>query len=211
MDQGNPEEEVERLKKFWNEYGNSLIAGVVIGVSALFGWRYWQQHTASQAIEASSLYTEVMMAMSQNRAQAAREPASKIVSDYQSTPYAGLAALALARLDYDAGDKAGAEKQLRTAMARASDDAVRHAATLRLARLLLDTGKADEALSLVETQDSGGFEPEYAELRGDILLAKGDRAGARSAYQQAVKALSPESPYLPLLTMKLDDSGGATP
>jgi predicted negative regulator of RcsB-dependent stress response len=134
-----------------------------------------------------------------------------LVSDYQSTPYAGLAALALAKLDYDAGDKAGAEKQLRIAMDKARDDAVRHAATLRLARLMLDAGKTDEALSLADTKDNDGFESEYAELRGDILLAKGDRAGAQSAYQQAVKALKPESPYLPLLTMKLDDTGGATP
>lgn len=211
MDQGNPEEEVERLKKFWNEYGNSLIAGVVIGVAALFGWRYWQQHTDTQALAASSLYTEVMMAMSQNRVQPARESATRLVANYDATPYAGLAALVLARLDFDAGDKAGAEKQLRTAMDVARDDSVRHAAALRLARLLLDAGKTDEAFALVEGKSVGGFASEYAELRGDILLAKGDRAAARTAYQEAVKALKQESPYLPLLSMKLDDAGGATP
>ncbi len=43
------EEQVEALRKWWLENGKSVIAGIVIGFSAIFGWRAWQDHTIVQA------------------------------------------------------------------------------------------------------------------------------------------------------------------
>lgn len=209
MHQGNPDEEIETLKKFWSEYGNSLVAGVIIGLAALFGFKYWQKTTAEKAIAASNLYTELMGAVAQNQAGPAREYADKLIADFEKTPYAGKAALMLARMDFDAGDREGAEKNLRLAMEQAREDGVRHAARLRLARMLADRGDLDGAMKLAEQKDAGGFAAEYAELRGDILLAKGDRQAARAAYQEAVRETRPQSPYLPYLNMKLDDLGGS--
>jgi predicted negative regulator of RcsB-dependent stress response len=209
MHQGNPDEEIETLKRFWNEYGNSLVAGVIIGLAALFGFKYWQKTTTEKAIAASNMYTELVGAVAQNQTGPARELADKLIADYKKSPYAGKAALILARLDFDAGDRAGAEKHLGFAMEEAREDGVRHAARLRLARLLVDRGDLDGAMKLAEQKETGGFAAEYAELRGDILLAKGDRGGARAAYQQAVSETAPQSPYLPYLTMKLDDLGGS--
>jgi len=34
------DEQVEAIKKWWKENGTSLIVGVVLGLSVLFGWRY---------------------------------------------------------------------------------------------------------------------------------------------------------------------------
>ena len=68
------------------------------------------------------------------------------------------------------------------------------------------------ALALTAARDPGGFESEYAELKGDALLAKGDRDGARTAYQTALDKLPPQSPYQRLLAMKRDNLGpGASP
>jgi predicted negative regulator of RcsB-dependent stress response len=209
MHQGNPDEEIEKLKTFWNEYGNSLVAGVIIGLAALFGFKYWQKTTAEKAIAASNLYTELMGAVAQNQVGPAREYAGKLIADYQKSPYAGKAALVLARMDFDAGDRGSAENNLRLAMEQAREDGVRHAARLRLARILADRGDLDGAMKLAEQKDTGGFAAEYAELRGDILLAKGDRDAARAAYQEAVRETRPQSPYLPYLTIKLDDLGGS--
>ena len=42
------EQQVEALKKWLNEYGMSIIIGLVLGLGGLFGYRYWdgmeQQH-----------------------------------------------------------------------------------------------------------------------------------------------------------------------
>jgi predicted negative regulator of RcsB-dependent stress response len=82
-----------------------------------------------------------------------------------------------------------------------------HAARLRLARLQLEAGEFDAVQTLVEVKNMGGFEPEYYELRGDLLLARGQRAEARDAYREAVRRTPMDSSYLRLLTMKLDDLG----
>ena len=52
----------------------------------------------------------------------------------------------------------------------------------------------------------GGFEPEYYEVRGDLLLASDDGSSARDAYREAVRHAGGFG-YLRLLTMKLDDLG----
>ena len=50
MDVYNTEEEqVEAIKKWWNENGKSIITGIIIGVIAIFGWRSYENHTAMQA------------------------------------------------------------------------------------------------------------------------------------------------------------------
>ena len=35
------DEQVERIKKWWADNGSSVIAGLVIGIGGLLGWRYW--------------------------------------------------------------------------------------------------------------------------------------------------------------------------
>ena len=36
------EQQVEAVKKWWKENGVSLIVGVVMGLSAIAGWKYYQ-------------------------------------------------------------------------------------------------------------------------------------------------------------------------
>jgi len=37
----NENEQVDALKRFFAENGKALIVGVVLGIGALVGWRYW--------------------------------------------------------------------------------------------------------------------------------------------------------------------------
>ena len=55
----------------------------------------------------------------------------------------------------------------------------------RLARVYLEQDKPDEALALLKSGKPGAFEPRFEEIRGDALLAKGDRSGALTAYRAA--------------------------
>jgi len=62
-------------------------------------------------------------------------------------------------------------------------------ADVRQARVLNAQGQYDAALAAIASTDaSDGFKVMVLELRGDILLAKGDNAGARAAYQAAIDA-----------------------
>lgn len=208
----NPDDQVARLKDWWKQYGKALIAGVTLGLVLLAGLNYWKQYRTQRGEAASLLYEGLLAEIQQGKTEAASAAAAKLVQDYDATPYAGKAALLAARLRFDARDLDGARQQLDWAMRHATEVAVQHSARLRLGRLLLDQKDADGALALAGIQDMGGFESEYQELKGDALLAKGDRAGARAAYQAALDKLPRQSSYSSLLAMKRDNLGpGAAP
>lgn len=203
----NPDDQVARIKSWWKQYGRSLIAGVIIGVLLLAGLGYWKQYRQQQAEAASVRYQQLLGEYRQGQSETALAAAQQMVKDHASTPYAGKAALLAARLQFDAGDLAGARQQLDWAMNNASEPAVRHSARLRLGRLMLEQGETEAVLSLVQVRDMQGFDSGYEELRGDALLAKGDRDGARRAYRIALEKLPRGSAYARLMTLKLDNLG----
>lgn len=198
-------DQAEKLAAWWKQYGPSAIAGVAIGLGLLFGYRYWTQYQEQQRVDASVLYEQMLSARAQKPADAIGM-ANRLMGDYSGTPYAGMAALTLARQQYEAGDRAAARTALSWAVANAKG-ATMHAARLRLARLQLEAGELDAAQVSIEVKNMGGFEPEYYELRGDVALARGQRTEARDAYREAVRRTPATSSYLRLLTMKLDDLG----
>ena len=73
------DEQVEVLKRWWNENGKSAIFGIVLGLGAIFGWREWQGHVSIQAETASQLYQEALTAAGQNNVQQARDKANAIL------------------------------------------------------------------------------------------------------------------------------------
>ena len=207
MDPYEHVDESEQLKKWWQSYGNALILGIVLGSTALGGLKYWQHYKAKQTEAASQLYEQLMQNFQRRAAADVDETGNKLVQDYASTPYAGKAALVMAKMRFDANDAKTARQHLQWAMDKATETATRQAARLRLARLLLDQGELDPALELTNVKDQTGFEADYLEIKGDILTAKGRADEARAAYRAALKHLAKESPYQQVLAMKLDDLG----
>lgn len=203
----NPDDQVAKLKTWWNQYGTGMIAGVAIGVTVLAGLNYWKHYQKVRGETASTLYTQMLGDMKQSRSEQAMTLASQLMDSYSGTPYAGKAALLAARLRYDTHDVAGARQDLDWAVQHAREVAVQHAARLRLGRLMLEQGENDTALALISVKDTNGFESAYEELRGDVLLAKGDRDGARRAYRAALDKLPRDAAYGRLLSLKLDNLG----
>jgi predicted negative regulator of RcsB-dependent stress response len=83
----------------------------------------------------------------------------------------------------------------------AQDPAISQLATLRLARVLVDTGELDDAQRILDGAAKDAFAPELAELRGDLARARGQVPAARAAYEEALLG----NPGSPLIRMKLDD------
>lgn len=207
MDAYNPDDQLAYLKTWWKQYGQALIAGVIIGVLLLAGGNYWRQHKIKRAETASLLYENLMADWQQGKADGVTAAATKLIQDYDATPYAGKAALLLARQRFDAKDIAATREHLEWAIKNATEAAVQHAARLRLGRLLFDQGDNAAAFALANFKETDGFVSEYEELKGDILLAQGDRAGARRAYQLAIDRLVRGSSYGQVLAMKRDNLG----
>lgn len=85
-------------------------------------------------------------------------------------------------------------------------DVTLHLAKLRLATILQEQNKLDEALDLLSGKVDGAFASLYDEARGDVYLAKHDLVQAKEAYLKAMTSLPPGT-QAPLLQMKLVDLG----
>lgn len=194
------EQQVDAIKRWWNANGLAVIVGVILGLAAVFGWRYWQHWQQVQSEHASELYSTFLR--EQVNANASAEKAQTLLKDYPKTAYAKLAALSLAKSAVQQGKWEEAAKQLRWVLDHADHDLWRYTATTRLARVLQADGKAEEALQLLEQkQPPKAYQSLYAEIKGDIYLDLGKTHEARLAYQQA-QTKSESNVVSPLLALK---------
>ena len=183
------EQQVEALKKWWKENGKSIVAGIVLGLAAVLGWRAWGDHRDNVAAQASNLFDQLVVSVDAGNAESAAKQAQALHQDYGSTPYSAFAELMQARLHHEKGDAAAAAAALEQAITKAPDEGVKAIAVLRLARLRLATGELDAAEAVLKQHPApAAFEGEYSAVRGDVALGRGDTAAARSAYQQALAA-----------------------
>ncbi len=203
------EQQVDAIKKWWHENKWSVIGGVVIGVSALVGGRAWLSNQHATAEAASVIYQVMQEQMSSGKNEEATTHAAQLLGQFSDTPYSSLAALTMAKIKLDSGDATAASSHLRWALDNTEEDAVRHEARLRLARLLLADAKYDEALSLLRGIDAVVYTTSYEQLTGDIHVAAGQSESARTAYTRALASLAPSGRGRELLQMKLDNLGSS--
>ena len=182
------QEKIDALKDWWKQNGRSVIAGVVVFVLALGGgqgYRYWKQKQREQA---AVLYDAVVAGAKQKKLKDALDAARSIEETFPSSGFAARAALVAAKAAFEGGDRVGARAQLEWASDHADEVPIRNIARLRLAGVLADDRKYDEALTRLSSVDDSRFSALAADLRGDILLAQGKVADARKAYRAAIDA-----------------------
>lgn len=202
------EEQLETLKKWWAEYRVPVIAGLVIGFGVLFGSRAWIGYQNNLAMSASTEFGQLQRELAQGNSDAVLKRGDHILESYAGTPYAALAALAIAKLKVDQDELAEARRRLQWVIDNAAQREFVHVARLRLARVLLAAGSAEQALTLVSNIETADFAPSYAEVKGDIYAELGRRDEARAAYRAALDGLG-SAAGARLVQMKLDDLGQA--
>ncbi len=199
------EEKAEEIKQWWRDNGRSIIAGVVIGVAAVFGGRYWLNHQQVQAEHASVIYQQSAAYISQQDTEAAQAATQELMQNYKSTAYAVFAAMQMAESSVNQGELSAAEDYLYWIIEHAELDSHQELARLRLARLFYSQGKNELALELTTASEAAAFSSLFAELEGDIKLAMGEKVAAHAAYQRAALSLAAGEPRQRLLQMKIDD------
>lgn len=203
MDFETEEQQLDAIKKWWKENSTNIIGGIAVGISAIFGWQYYQDTTIVHTERASVLYEQVAGSV-ENLTTVNEQMArvNELQAEYSDTPYAGLAALLLAKQQMASGEFVKAQQQLDWLVTNAQQDEIKYLAKVRLARLLLNTQQLDKALAILNETFPNSFNAMVFELKGDVLVLKGDMPQAKSAYQQAM-AVS-ESPGR-WLQHKIDD------
>ena len=204
------QEKLDDLKAWWKLWGNTVLGIVIalcIGLASVQGWRWWQ---TSRAEQAAVLYGAIISAVTANDTAKAKDAMAQLADRFGGTAYAPRGALLVAKTLFDAGDKDGAKAQLAFVIDRSDEDELKQIARLRLAQVQLDDKQYDDALRTLDAKTDDSFAPVYADLRGDILVAAGRHADARTAYETALGKFDANSQYRPYLQAKLDAVGGPT-
>ena len=199
------DEQLEIVKRNIKEYGAWIVGGVVIGVAALLGWRYYESYQNNRSLEAAGRFGEMTTAIQGSDFSKSRQLADGIIKDFPASPYADQAMLALAAVAVDGGKPADAVAPLTQVMNGSKDNDLRQIARLRLARVLIDQGKPDDAIKTLAEGTPGSFLGRYHEVHGDALNAKKDTAGAVAEYQAALAAN--DGGDSALLDLKITDLG----
>ena len=189
----NEQEQWERVKRWLRENGPWLVAGVVIGLGALAGWRWWETRVERRAQEASAAYQAALGTLGGNDRAAGMKEIDALRAEYPSSPYADQGDLLAARVHIDTGELGEAVKRFERVMNGSSDPQLQRVARARLARVQIAQGNADAALATLAGAEADGFAALFADIRGDALHAKGDRAGALAAWREAEKGATPQN------------------
>lgn len=207
----NEMEQWELAKSKAKELWIYVVGGVALGLVLLYGWNWWHDRRDAQAEAASASYQELLVAYAREDRTRGATLLEQLKNDYAWTPYPALGSLIAARAQVEANELDQAAASLRFAMDNAHDDEVKMIARLRLARVLSAQAKHDDALALLKLESAGEFQALTADLRGDVLLAKGDREGALKEYLAARSGDDKRTLDHDLIDLKIRDLGGTPP
>ncbi len=183
------EETLELIREWLQQYGLTIIVGLVLGLGMVGGYRYWQGKEAEKIANESTQLDTLLQALEKNDLQAATAP-------YDTLRQAGgdisaLAALNMASAYQQAGKKEEAQTALNLAIA-SQDQLVAQSARWQLAQNQLANGDSDAALQTLEALKDSAYAAQAVALQGLILEKQDKLPEALQAWQHS-QQLAPSS------------------
>lgn len=175
------EQQVQAIKKFWKDNGIAIVAGAIIGLGLLWGWRFYNDSKIEAQESASTAFESGIesLADGDDKTQLA-----EFLDQNPDNGYAPLAAMILAKTAVDEKDYEAAKNALTSATS--GESALADVARLRLANLHIQLTEYANAITVLNQVKSDAFEGQVEELRGDALYAKGEFEAANDAYTKAI-------------------------
>lgn len=208
------EEQLEVLKRWWKDYGRTIIIAVLVVVVGYFGFTTWQDQKRQAAEKASVMYEELLKLVNVEPGKTISDAdkatvthlAGQLKEANSKSMYAHSAAFFLAKLAVEDNKLDAAVSELKWVLSAKPDAATEQLARLRLARVLTAQKAYDEALAQLTPEPAAAFVADYAEARGDIFKLQGDLNAARTSFEKALTSIDPQQQerYM-LLQMKVDD------
>ena len=202
------QEQVDALKAFWAKYGNLIMWVITLVLAAFAAYSYWTKLQRDKAAQASTLYGEMQRAAEAGDDKRAAQVFGDMKSKAPKATYTQYGGLLAAKTQADKGDTVNATANLQWVADNGNDEnaAVAH---MRLAGLLADAKKYDDALKELALVKPLSFAPLVADRRGDIELARGQKDAATKAYKAAWDGLPETAQYRIVLDAKLTALGAA--
>jgi len=192
------EEQVDKIKKWWNSNGKQILAGAALGLVGVFGWNSYGDYQDSQALNARTLYLSYESDSTNIGAY------DKLIKDHSSSSYADQATFLMANYLFEAGNYALALDSLKPLISR-ENVVIASTAILRSASLHLQLGEHNEALAILDVDSGEGFSGLFYNLTGDIFLDLNNKEEAKKYYSLAIENITANSNLTQLIQIKLDD------
>ena len=205
------QEQLDQLKAFWKQYGNLItwaLTLVLAGFAAWNGWNWWQRE---QAVKAAAMFDELQKSADAGDAAKTAGIFNDLKERFGGTAFAQQGGLVTAKVQAEKGQADAAAATLGWVAEQAREGEYQTVARLRLAGLLADQKKYDEALKQLDGATAKEFEALVADRRGDILLAQGKTEEAKTAFRKAWDTMDAGIQYRRLIDAKLTALGAAPP
>ena len=201
------DESKEMLTEWWHDYGKYFLAGAIIGITAIVGWKGWDYYTETRAIGAAMQYEKMMSSIALEDEQEATQILNTLRDQYAATTYSAFASFAMAKFRTDQGQLEEAAADLRWVTDHAQYEELKSLAWVRLARVLLELGQTEEAKEIVLSYTfPRGIEELAAEVHGDYLVDQNNYRQAQGAYQNAISTSMVDD--YNFIMMKVEEIGG---
>jgi len=201
------QEQLDQLKAFWNRWGNLLtwlLTAVLLAFAGYNGWNWWQR---DQGLKASALHAELERAAQAGEIDRVTAAWGDLKARYPGSVYSGQGALLAAKALIDKGRSEAALEPLQWAAESAKDPGLQVLARLRWAGVLLDQGKAQDALPVLDKARGTVFDPLVDDRRADALMALEKADEAREALKAAYKSMPQDLDYRRVIEAKLMSLG----
>jgi len=202
------QERLAELKAWWEDNRVYVYGAVAAAVIAFGGWKGWQFWQMRRDEDAAALFLPVSEAQRTGDPKKIAAAAEKVVAAQPGSFYASQSALIAAKTAFEAGNLDEARKHLEWVMNKGAS-VHRGVARVRLAAVLLEQKKYDEALAILDANKEPGFVALAADMRGDVMLAQGRLDEARAAYRLAIEKSDARNPVKGIAQTKLNALGGA--
>lgn len=188
------EEQLEAIKRWWDNNGKSLLTAILLGIAAYSGFEFWKTNQQTQAEAGSVIYEELLQAVgaenqTEEQKSTAKFLAQQLIESHGGSFYGISADLLLAKIAVQANDLDLALNHLNAALKQGPNDALQSVIHQRLAKVQAAKGDYAGAVSTLDKGQSQAVIGTYAETRGDVYLAQGDNDRARASYQLAIDSL----------------------
>lgn len=198
------EEQFENIKEFFAKTWKLMLAVIVIGLLALWGWRYWKAHQVETMTAASDQYELLLTKINPEDLESIK-PMVDFAAENNNT-YGVFADLKSAQFYVEVlKDYAGAEKLLVDATKKTSSEPVLVIINIRIARLQAQLENYAGSLQTLDKVKDNSWAAVVNDVRGDVLVKMERYPEACNAYEVAL-ASQPTPELEKNIKMKLNQA-----
>jgi len=176
----------ERLKKLWQRYGNYIIAGCLLVVVGIAGWRGYEWLEAKRAAESGAAFEQAVTLAESGKVQEAEAAFAKLATG-GTAGYRVLSRLREAAELAQSDPKTAIKAYEEIAADRAAGQVIQDLATLRAGLLLVDQTSYADLRSRLEPLT--GPERAFRYSARDLLALSAWKQGDVSAAKQWTEAI----------------------